>query len=128
MSAMTTLWIALVGLGCSEPDPDLGPTTLADPTLAQPTDMPDPTGPTDPGTLYTPGIDPDCEGDVTYPPGAVDPMALGEVLSPYSWPKATHNGTGTTVALDLALTPCDIDPNIDWSGADVLLLLSIPFW
>ena len=26
----------------------------------------------------------------TYPEGAVEPMALGEVLAPYSWPTAIH--------------------------------------
>ncbi|MEN0061093.1 MAG: hypothetical protein AAGA48_03030 [Myxococcota bacterium] len=128
---MMTSWIAVLGLGCTEPAPDLGPTTLADPTVPQPTEPPaptDPQDPTEPGDPFTPGTGADCEGEETYPLGAVDPMAIGQVLSPYAWPNAIHNGTGTAVGLDLALTPCNLDPNIDWSAADVLLFMSIPFW
>jgi hypothetical protein len=62
-----------------------------------------------------------------YPEGAVEPMAINEVLSPYRWPKAI-DGTGRNVPLDLAKVPCDDDEEIDWSPFDVLLFVSIPAW
>ena len=62
-----------------------------------------------------------------YPEGAVEPMAIDEVLSPYRWPKAI-DGTGRNVPLDLAKVPCADDEEIDWSPFDVLLFVSIPAW
>lgn len=66
-------------------------------------------------------------GDCAYPDGAVEPMALGEVLTPYRWPEAIH-GDGRVADLDLGLVPCAADPDIDWSPFDVLLFVSIPAW
>ena len=68
---------------------------------------------------------PPCTG---YPEGAVEPMALGEVLSPYAWPSARSLVDGTQLPLDLANVPCAVDPGIDWSPFDVLLFVSIPAW
>jgi len=68
---------------------------------------------------------PACEG---YPEGAIEPMALNEVLTPYSWPDARNLLDGTQGDLDLALAPCASDPDIDWSPFDVLLFVSIPAW
>ena len=75
-------------------------------------------------------IETDTETDAvacTYPNGAVEPMALNEVLFPYSWPKAI-DGAGTEFPIDLNKVPCADDPNIDWSPFDVLLFVSIPAW
>ena len=66
-----------------------------------------------------------CEG---YPEGAIEPMALGEVISPYSWPQAIHRGDGRDVELDLGDAPCNTADDIDWSPFDVLLFVSIPAW
>jgi hypothetical protein len=66
-------------------------------------------------------------GACDYPAGAVRTMTLGEVLTPYSWPKAIH-GDGRIEALDLGLVPCAADPDIDWSPFDVLLFVSLPAW
>lgn len=71
---------------------------------------------------------PECAGGESYPAGAVEPMELGEVLAPYSWPEAEHRGTGVRTALDLAYVPCAGDPVIDWSPFDVLLFVSFPAW
>jgi hypothetical protein len=76
--------------------------------------------------------DSDDEEDVvgpscTYPAGAVEPMALNEVLSPYSWPRALR-ADGRDVPLALEKVPCATDPDIDWSPFDVLLFISIPAW
>jgi hypothetical protein len=81
-----------------------------------------------PDAIQGDGEPADCAGGETYPPGAVEPMALGETLSPYRWPEAVHLGTGQRAALDLADTPCATDPEIDWSPFDVLLFVSIPAW
>ena len=54
-------------------------------------------------------------------------MARGEVLFPYSWPKARHRD-GRSGSLDLQFVPCNDDPDIDWSPFDVLLFVSIPAW
>lgn len=64
----------------------------------------------------------------TYPAGAVEPMAVGSVLSPYSWPEAIDRRTDARGVLDLAGVPCDSDELIDWSPFDVLLFISIPAW
>jgi hypothetical protein len=71
---------------------------------------------------------PSCASGETYPAGAVEPMAHGEVLAPYAWPEARHLGTGQTTSLDLAQVPCAAAPDIDWSPFDVLLFVSIPAW
>jgi hypothetical protein len=77
--------------------------------------------------LVPDGTEPDCQAR-TYPDGAVEPMELGEVLSPYSWPRAIHRGTGQEAALDLGAVPCAASEDIDWSPHDVLLFVSIPAW
>lgn len=61
-----------------------------------------------------------------YPQNAVEPMALGEVLSPYRWAQALHSD-GTDRALDLALAFCDED-EFDWDPFKALLFVSIPAW
>jgi len=63
----------------------------------------------------------------TYPEGSVEPMALGEVLTPYRWETGIH-GNGTTASVDLGTMPCADDAEIDWSPFDVLLFVSIPAW
>jgi len=72
------------------------------------------------------GSDADNE-DCSYPEGAAEPMALGEVLSPYAWPSAVH-GDGTDAPLDLQNAACDSDSVLDWSPFDVLLFVSLPAW
>lgn len=62
-----------------------------------------------------------------YPPGAVEPMTLGEPLWPYRWPTALH-ADGRDFPLDLSEVVCTADPNIDWSPFDVLVFVSIPGW
>ena len=74
------------------------------------------------------GVPADCDSTETYPTGAVEPMALGETISPYRWPTAIHRGTGVSTPLDLAKVPCNTDTVIDWSPFDVLLFVSIPAW
>jgi hypothetical protein len=71
---------------------------------------------------------PACVGDDTYPAPTVEPMAMGEILFPYSWPTAIHRGTGLDTALDLADVPCALDALVDWSPFDVLLFVAIPAW
>jgi len=66
-------------------------------------------------------------GPCEYPPGAVEPMALNEVLSPYSWP-AAKRADGLTTPLDLVKAHCDSDEVIDWSPHEVLVFISIPAW
>jgi hypothetical protein len=87
----------------------------------------------DDGDGTEPPITPDgtpalCLEGEAYPPDPVEPMALGEVLYPYSWPVAVHRGTLESTALDLGNVPCASDPVIDWSPFDVLLFVSIPAW
>ncbi len=67
------------------------------------------------------------EAPCAYPDGAVDPMALDEVLTPYSWATGIH-ADGTTASVDLATMPCATADEIDWSPFDVLLFVSIPAW
>ena len=74
-----------------------------------------------------PGDAIDCDS-TTYPDGAVEPMALGEVISPYRWPNASLRSDGSLVSVDLAEAPCAMDDDIDWSPFDVLLFVSIPAW
>ncbi|MFV8752913.1 hypothetical protein ACNOYE_20395 [Nannocystaceae bacterium ST9] len=63
----------------------------------------------------------------SYPAGAVEPMALGEVLVPYSWTTAIH-ADGTTTSLDLIDAPCATDEVIDWSVHELLVFISLPAW
>jgi hypothetical protein len=74
------------------------------------------------------GID-GSEGGVecTYPEGAVEPMALGEVLSAHSWATAIH-ADGTTTSLDLLNAHCDTDEVIDWSVHELLVFIAVPAW
>ena len=62
-----------------------------------------------------------------YPAGAVEPMAEGEVLTPHTWPVATHMD-GRFASLELGKVPCNDDDDIDWSPFDILLFVSIPAW
>jgi hypothetical protein len=71
---------------------------------------------------------PSCTAGDTYPSPAVEPMALGEILFPYSWPAAVHRGSAVSAVLDLANVPCNLDAATDWSPFDVLLFVSIPAW
>lgn len=91
--------------------------------LTAPTDTASPPGTTTDQTTQTA-----CDGGAGYPAGAVEPMALGEVLTPYRWPDAIHRGTGARGPLDLGLVPCAADPDIDWSRFAALLFVSIPAW
>ena len=104
------------------PDPTADPSTDPGPTTGDPGTSGDPTGADESGSSTGPGVMP-CE----YPAGAVEPMALDEVLTPYSWPTAIH-GDGTQAAMMLADAPCGIDDVIEWSPHDVLVFVSIPAW
>lgn len=73
------------------------------------------------------GIDAPTMG-CTYPEGAVEPMAMGEVLWPYRWPEAISGDGATNVPLDLVDAHCTADANIDWSPFDVLVFIAIPGW
>jgi len=61
----------------------------------------------------------------TYPAGAVEPMAFGEVLTPYSWPTALLYG-GQQIDLSLTDMFCATDTDIDWNQWDTILFVSIP--
>jgi len=84
-------------------------------------------GPQGDEPLAPDGTPPDCDND-TYPAGEVEPMALGETLTPYAWPDAENLRSGQRADLDLGTVPCDIDDDIDWSPFDVLLFISVPAW
>ncbi|KIG16840.1 hypothetical protein DB30_04002 [Enhygromyxa salina] len=71
--------------------------------------------------------DGDGDADCSYPLGAVEPMAVDEVITPYSWPAAIH-GDGTTTPLALLDVPCNTDAIIDWSPHELLVFISIPAW
>lgn len=75
----------------------------------------------------TAGLGPDTAVSCDYPAGAVEPMALGEVLTPYAWPRALH-ADGRDLPLRLERVPCAVDPDIDWSPFDLLLFVSVPAW
>lgn len=87
----------------------------------------------DAGEGYPDAADqPDAETDggtpaCAYPANPVEPMALGEVLWPYSWPAAI-NGAGDNFPLSLEQAHCATDPNIDWSRFGHFLFVSIPAW
>lgn len=74
------------------------------------------------------GTPPSCTDGDAYPSGAVEPMALGEVLFPYAWPAARSRFSGETVPMDLSDAPCAQSDDIEWSPFDVLLFVSIPAW
>ena len=61
----------------------------------------------------------------TYPAGAVEPMAFGEVLTAYSWPTALLYG-GQQIDLSLTDAFCATDTDIDWNQWDTILFVSIP--
>ena len=86
----------------------------------------DPTGDGDGDTGDGDG-DGDGDGECSYPSGAVEPMAIDEVISPYSWPTAIH-GDGMTTSLALLDVPCNTDEIIDWSPHELLVFISIPAW
>jgi hypothetical protein len=62
-----------------------------------------------------------------YPTGAREPMALNEVISPYSWPMAL-NGAGENKDINLEQIFCDNDPDLVWTNTGHLLFVSIPAW
>ncbi len=62
-----------------------------------------------------------------YPEGAVEPMALNEVIYPYSWAEALDLA-GQILPMDLADAPCDTDPDIGWGDKEVVLFVSLPVW
>lgn len=62
-----------------------------------------------------------------YPEGAVEPMALNEVIWPYAWADALDL-VGGRLPIDLADAPCDTDPDIGWGDKEVVLFVSLPVW
>jgi hypothetical protein len=75
------------------------------------------------------GQPPACTGAATYPEGAVAEMTLGGVITPYRWAEAIDRAADRArIPLDLGLVPCNVDANLDWSPADVLLFSSLPAW
>jgi len=74
------------------------------------------------------GVPPTCEAGATYPTGAAQVMAVGAVIAPYTWPEAIDRSNDRRLPLDLENVPCNVDLNLDWSPADVLLFVSIPAW
>lgn len=70
---------------------------------------------------------PDAGFACDYPAGAVEPMALGEVIPSYAWSRAIA-GDDAVFDLDLSKVHCNDDEDIDWSPFDVLLFISIPAW
>ena len=79
------------------------------------------------GTVADAGTPDSGPGPCTYPAGAVEPMALNEVLSPYTWPSAI-DGAGNMTDLNLTEAFCNNDADIDWSPFDFLLFISVPAW
>ncbi len=135
---MVRTWMVSVVLLAACAGSDTDPTDVLQDTDTTPgssdTDVP----PTDTDVTDTDDTDvadtdvTDTGGDTgttpcAYPVGAVEPMAVDEVLSPYSWPEAIHRD-GRSLDLDLAQVPCADDPDIDWSPHDVLVFVSIPAW
>ena len=144
LASVSTVMLLLPGCGDEGDDSDsadASPTMASAPTddtSGSPTGDPSTAGTQGPGpTSMTANTDPgdsstgeetdDTSVGCQYPDGAVEPMALNEVLSPYSWPEAI-DGLGNNVPLDLADAPCGIDDVIEWSPHDVLLFVSIPAW
>lgn len=89
--------------------------------------------PADAGETFPDAADqPDAETDAgapacAYPANPAEPMALNEVLWPYSWPAAI-NAAGDNFPLSLEQAHCATDPNIDWSRFGHFLFVSIPAW
>jgi hypothetical protein len=71
--------------------------------------------------------EPPGEAECDYPEGAVEPMALDQVVTRYAWDSAL-NSDGSDAALDLGDAYCGTDDVIEWSPFDVLLFVSIPAW
>jgi len=110
-------------------------------TPLAPNDTDAPDGATDPvastssSTSTTPWLDtavtettpgPTSDG-CRYPARPVEPMAKGEVLTPYVW-RTAQRMDGLRASLELGKVPCDTDDDIDWSPFDVLVFISIPAW
>ena len=70
---------------------------------------------------------PDAASGCAYPSGAVEPMAMDRVLTPYRWDTAI-DGTGARAPLDLAAAHCDADAARSWAPYDVILFVSMPAW
>jgi hypothetical protein len=85
-------------------------------------------GQNSPDPVPADGVAPTCAAGETYPPAAPAVMTLGEVIPPFRWPEAIDRATGQMFAFDLSKVPCNVDPNLDWSPADVLVFVSIPAW
>lgn len=102
-------------------------TTTTDATDGVTTDPPDESSGSDSSGGDSSSESSDTAVGCEYPAGAVEPMAIGEVLSPYSWGRALHND-GTEAVLDLNDAPCGNDGDIAWSPHDVLVFVSIPAW
>ena len=66
---------------------------------------------------------PPCE----YPEDSVEPMEVGEVITPYFWQTALH-ADGRDIELSLGEVYCNEGSEIDWSPFDVLLFISYPVW
>lgn len=73
------------------------------------------------------GVPEDAGGPCTYPAGAVEPMTLDAVISPYSWATAI-DPMGMNRDLDLAQVYCNSDQDYAWGQADLLLFVSSPAW
>jgi hypothetical protein len=73
------------------------------------------------------GDDDDEPASCDYPEGAVEPMELGEVVSPYRWARGL-TAAGDEAEVDLDEAYCGDDVNMEWSPFDVLLFVSIPAW
>lgn len=70
-------------------------------------------------------VEPSDDAGCTYPEDAATPMAVGEPLAAYRWPKAIH-GDGREAPLDLAKFHCENHDDIDFSPFDALLFVSLP--
>ncbi|MFK7931286.1 MAG: hypothetical protein AB8H79_24095 [Myxococcota bacterium] len=75
----------------------------------------------------TPDDTPTDVAPCVYPEGAAEQMALGQVLTAYSWPEARH-ADGRDLPLDLDRVFCDTDPDVDWGVHQALLFVSVPAW
>lgn len=65
--------------------------------------------------------------DCHYPAGAVEPMALDEVITPYAWTEALAFD-GTSLPLELIHAPCDDSPDgFAWTRP-LLVFISLPAW
>jgi hypothetical protein len=65
--------------------------------------------------------------DCHYPAGAVEPMALDEVITPYAWTEALAFD-GTSLPLALIHAPCDDSPDgFAWTRP-LLVFISLPAW